>query len=197
MNSKICCLCVIFQVFFSLYLSGNRITVTPRTMFTAVSEFIYFHSHVAFTMYEWWLSEWVIGLEDRICINVNACSSRSPYHKMNGLECLSSFLSIMTTTTILSLGIVLTLSKINIPDIDYTVCSSFITCKMSVWNENRRTGAVWTKLLRSEHSSLILIPLVVRSTKKYIDCVFCQCDKIVVTLAEVGSISADRNNKLV
>ncbi len=44
-----------------------------------------FHSHVAFTMCEWWLSEWVIGLEDSICINVNACSSRSPYHKMNGL----------------------------------------------------------------------------------------------------------------
>lgn len=43
------------------------------------------------------------------------------------------------------------------------------------------------------HHSLILIPLVVKSTKKYIDCVFCQCDKIVVTLAEVGCISADKN----
>ncbi len=78
------------------------------------------------------MNECVIGLEDRICINVNACSSRSPNLKMNGLECLSSFLSTMTTTTILSLGIVLTLSKINMKDIDYTVCSSFITRKMSV-----------------------------------------------------------------
>lgn len=43
------------------------------------------------------------------------------------------------------------------------------------------------------HHSLILIPLVVKSTKKYIDCVFCQCDKIVVTLAEVGCISAVKN----
>lgn len=139
-----------------------------------------------------WMSNWSWKQDMHQC--KNACSSRIPYHKMNGLECLSSFLSTMTTT-ILSLDIVLTLSKINISDIVYTVCSSFITCKMSVWNEYRRTGAVWTKLLRPEHHSLILIPLVFRSTKKYIDCVFCQCDKIVVTLAEVGSISSDRNNK--
>lgn len=57
-------------------------------------------------------------------MNENAFSSRNPHHvRMNGLKCFSSFLSTVTIT-VLSLVIVLTLSKVNILDIDYTVCFS-------------------------------------------------------------------------